>query len=64
MRRSAKIASQPLLGVVHEVVGGKTFRRLLLRKTKQRVFYFVDDAKGVIVIHTIWGGRRGRGPKL
>ena len=47
-----KIASQPSLGVVHEVVGGKTFRRILLRKTKQRVFYFVDEAKGVIVIHT------------
>ena len=59
-----KIANQPLLGAVHEIVGGKTFRRLLLRKTRQNVFYVLDDAKGVIVIHTIWGARRGRKPKL
>lgn len=59
-----RIAKQPLLGTVHEVVGGRTFRRILLRKTKQHVFYVVDDANGVIVIHTIWGARRGRGPKL
>ncbi len=59
------IASQPLAaGAVHEVVGGKTFRRVRLPKTKQHVFYYVDDAKGVIVIHTIWGARRGRKPKL
>lgn len=61
---TATIAKQPLLGAVHEVVGGRTFRRILLRKAKQHVFYVVDDANGVIVIHTIWGARRGRGPKL
>ena len=54
-----KIAKQPLRGAVHEIVGGKTFRRILLHKAKQNVFYVVDDANGVIVIHTIWGARRG-----
>ncbi len=58
-----EIGSQPLVGVVHEIVGGKTFRRIMLRKTKQHVFYCVDDTNGVVVIHTIWGARRGR-PKL
>ena len=61
---TATIAKQPLPGAVHEVVSGQTLRRILLRKTKQHVFYVVDDANGVIVIHTMWGARRGRGPKL
>jgi plasmid stabilization system protein ParE len=59
-----RIARQPLIGAFHEVIGGKTFRRILLRRTKQNVFYVIDDAKGVVVIHTIWGARRGRKPKL
>ena len=53
--------------IFREVSGHKmppSIRRILLRKTKQQVFYVVDDANGVIVIHTIWGARRGRGPKL
>ena len=32
-----EIASQPLAAVVHEIVGGKTFRRVRLPKTKQHV---------------------------
>jgi hypothetical protein len=59
-----RLVKRPLRGAVHEVVGGKTFRRILLRRTKQHVFYVVDDATEVIVIHTIWGARRGRVPTL
>jgi plasmid stabilization system protein ParE len=59
-----EIAKDPFLGTVHEIVGGRTFRRILLRRTKQNVFYVVDEAKGVVVIYGIWGARRGRGPKL
>jgi hypothetical protein len=33
-------------------------------KTEQHVYYTVDDAADEIVIETVWGARRGRGPKL
>jgi hypothetical protein len=45
-------------------VAGEIIRRRLLPKSEQHVYYAVDAAKGVIVIHTVWGARRRRGPKL
>jgi hypothetical protein len=39
-------------------------RRLLLPKSQQHVYYVIDEALGAVVIYTIWGARRGRGPKL
>jgi hypothetical protein len=30
----------------------------------QHVYYSIDEAGEVVVIRTIWGARRGRGPKL
>lgn len=59
-----EVARDPFVGTVHEIIGGRTFRRILLRKTGQNVFYVVDEAKGVVVVHTVWGARRGRTPKL
>jgi hypothetical protein len=32
--------------------------------TEQHVYYTVDEAAGEIVIETVWGAPRGRGPKL
>ena len=54
-----KIQSRPQLGVVHDIIGGETFRRILLPKTKQHLFYVVDEANAMLVVHTIWGARRG-----
>jgi hypothetical protein len=33
-------------------------------RTEQHIYYTVDEASDVIVIETVWGARRGRGPKL
>jgi 3-hydroxyacyl-CoA dehydrogenase len=55
---------QPPLGVVYQSVEGEVVRRLLLPKTQQHVYYVIDEVLGAVVIDTIWGARRGRGPKL
>jgi hypothetical protein len=38
--------------------------RLLLPKTEQHLYYYIDDNTQEIVVLTVWGVRRGRGPKL
>lgn len=54
----------PTLGLEYDEVGGKIIRRMLLPKSNQHVYHAVDDDHGVIVIYTVWGARRGRGPTL
>ncbi len=53
-----------MLGAEYQVRGGETVRRTLLKKSVQHVYYSVDEANGVIVIYSVWGARRGRGPEL
>lgn len=57
-----RLKSEPNLGSKYEVLGGKLIRRTLLSKRAQNVYYAVDDEAAVIVIHTVWGARRGRAP--
>ncbi len=52
------------LGIVYRTVRGRVIHRILMPKTQQHLYYSVDDGSGVILIHMIWGARRGRGPKL
>ncbi len=54
----------PTPGLVYETVQGKVIRRLLLPKTEQHVYFWIDEALDKVVIHTVWGARRGIGPKL
>jgi hypothetical protein len=49
---------------VYETVRGRVMRRVLLPKTERHVYYSVDVATRSVVIHVIWGARKGRGPKL
>jgi plasmid stabilization system protein ParE len=58
------LKSPPMLGAEYQMRGGEMVRRALLKKSAQHVYYSVDEANGVIVIHSVWGARRGRGPKL
>jgi len=58
------LGAHPLLGPVYETVGARVMRRLLLRESEQHVYYSVDESADTVVVHTIWGARRGRGPKL
>ena len=58
------LCEQPHAGTVYDPVAAARVRRLLLPKSEQHVYYVVDEAAEVVVIHTIWGARRGRGPKF
>jgi hypothetical protein len=55
---------QPMLGPVYRAVDGEVVRRVLLPKTAQHLYYVVDETNGMVVVYTVWGARRGRGPKL
>jgi len=46
------------------VIGGRQFRRLLLPRTEQWLYYAVRAKQQLIVVQTLWGARRGRGPNL
>jgi hypothetical protein len=48
------------LGTIYAVSRGKTIRRTRLRKTKQHIYYSINEADGTVVIRTIWGAQRGR----
>lgn len=43
---------------------GKLIQRVLMKKTRCHVYYFHDHEQGVIEVHSVWGGRKKRGPKL
>lgn len=44
--------------------GGRTARRLLLPKSRNHVYFEVDEASGLIVVLAVWGAPRAKGPKL
>jgi hypothetical protein len=37
---------------------------MLMKKTRCHVYYFHDQEQGVIEVHSVWGGRKKRGPRL
>lgn len=57
------IAHTPNVGAVYETVSGKPARRVLMPRTRNHIYFEVDEAHGVIV-HAVWGTPRGRGPDL
>ncbi len=59
-----QILGDPLVPPVHRVVRGVEYRRLLMPKTKQFVYYSVDLDQDLVIIATVWGAKRGREPKL
>ncbi len=62
--QQALATSPPAPGLTYETVRGKVIHRLLLPKTEQHVYFSTDESADMVVIHTVWGARRGRGPKL
>ena len=43
---------------------GKLIQRVLMTKVRCHVYYFHDHERDIVEIHSIWGARRKRGPKL
>jgi plasmid stabilization system protein ParE len=58
-----QVRVNPRLGQVYRVVRGREQRRILMRKTAQHVYYRIDGPEQILVL-SVWGARRGRGPKL
>jgi plasmid stabilization system protein ParE len=52
------------VGKAHGPSRGRTIWRVLLPKSQQHLYYSINEAKGIVVVHTIWGARRGHSPKL
>lgn len=62
--RLAAISPRSPLGIVDSEQRGKQIWRVLLRRSNQHVYYSLDEVHGTVVVRSIWGATRGRGPKL
>ncbi len=60
----ALIASTPSAGAVYTSRRGQQFRRVLMPKTKNHLYFEVDEVRELVIVHAIWGAPRGRGPRL
>jgi len=58
------LASSPVSGQAYSYRKSRLIRRWLLEKTEYHVYFSVDREADVVIIHSVWGARRGRGPKL
>jgi hypothetical protein len=56
------ILAMPGIGAAYSVLDGRVVRRFLLKRTKNHVYYVVETDR--IVVHSIWGAPKGRGPSL
>jgi plasmid stabilization system protein ParE len=58
----AIIVSMPGIGPVYTILDGRAVRRFLLRRSRNHVYYVVES--DCVIIHSIWGAPKGRGPNL
>jgi plasmid stabilization system protein ParE len=58
------IETSPEMGAPYTERHGTLVRRVRMPKTRNHVYYEVDDENGVAMILAVWGAPRGRGPKL
>jgi hypothetical protein len=63
-RALVHLTSCPEMGQRYRWSRGRLIRRWLLKKTGCHVYYFYDHERDLFEIHSLWGARRGRGPKL
>ena len=59
-----QVSSMPETGQRYRRARGKVIQRVLMKKTRCHVYYFHDRDQNLIEIHSVWGARTGRGPKL
>lgn len=58
------LATSPKIGQLYRVTGDVEIRRVLLKKTRQHLYYRVDSERQLVEVVTIWGTVRGQGPPL
>lgn len=59
-----QLSSTPGVGQRYRRSRGKLIQRVLMTKVRCHVYYFHDHERDIVEIHSIWGARRKRGPKL
>jgi plasmid stabilization system protein ParE len=57
-----RITKTPTLGTIYPSAFDAVVRRVLMAKTKNHVYYAVHE--GEVVVLSVWGAPRRRGPKL
>ena len=60
----ALIRTTPGAGVPWPTTRRPNLRRIVMPKTQNHIYFRVDEAKRTIHVLAVWGGPRGRGPKL
>ena len=58
------LSTVPITGQIYGYRKNRLIRRWLLEKTEYHVYFSVNRNAEVIMLHSVWGARRGRGPKL
>jgi hypothetical protein len=58
------MSSRSPLGTISGMNNGVMIWRVLLSRTEQHVYYWIDEANETVIIRMIWGARRGRTPRL
>lgn len=59
-----RLLEMPTLGTPYPTEKRPHLLRALLPKSKCHVYYTLERGKTLIVIHSVWGACRKRGPKL
>jgi hypothetical protein len=59
-----ELSFMPGKGQRYRLARGKLIQRVLMKKTGCHVYYFYDRDRDLIEVHSIWGARRERGPRL
>ena len=59
-----QLSSTPGVGQRYRRSRGKLIQRVLMTKVRCHVYYFHDHGRDIIEIHSIWGARRKRRPKV
>jgi hypothetical protein len=58
------LRAAPESGQPYRRARGRQIYRWLMEKTGYHVYYFVDRERRRLEIHSLWGARRRRGPRL
>ncbi len=58
------LRDNPTFGVVYDGHRGSPVRRVLLSRTQKHLYYRYSQEREELIVLSVWGAPRGRGPKL
>lgn len=58
------LSTLPDTGQRYRWARGRLVRRWLMEKTGCHIYYVHDAARNLLEVHSVWGARRRRGPRL